>query len=156
MLYERWREIAREYRKEIALRDLTSNQEWTFSELAAATERRSKTPPPIVHPQGVSASFVLTVLEAWRFGQILCPLETGQTQPSFAQLPPAACVHLKLTSATTGASRMVAFTAAQLAADAANIVATMNLRRDWWNLGVISLAHSYGFSNLVLPLLLHG
>jgi acyl-CoA synthetase (AMP-forming)/AMP-acid ligase II len=41
-------------------------------------------------------------------------------------------------------------------ADAKNIVATMGLRADWPNLGVISLTHSYGFSNLVLPLLLHG
>jgi long-chain acyl-CoA synthetase len=32
----------------------------------------------------------------------------------------------------------------------------MGLRRAWPNLGVISLAHSYGFSSLVLPLLLHG
>ena len=32
----------------------------------------------------------------------------------------------------------------------------MGLRPDWPNLGVISPAHSYGFSNLVLPLLLHG
>jgi long-chain acyl-CoA synthetase len=50
----------------------------------------------------------------------------------------------------------VAFTAAQLAADVDNIVATMGLRRDWPNLVAISMAHSYGFSNLVLPLLLHG
>jgi acyl-coenzyme A synthetase/AMP-(fatty) acid ligase len=41
-------------------------------------------------------------------------------------------------------------------ADAENIAATMGLRPDWPNLGVISPAHSYGFSNLVLPLLLHG
>src|SRR5205823_14680500 len=41
-------------------------------------------------------------------------------------------------------------------ADAENIVETMGLRREWPNLGVISLAHSYGFSNLVTPLLLHG
>jgi len=58
--------------------------------------------------------------------------------------------------ATTGAARMAAFTAEQLAADAENIVATMGLRPDQPNLGVISMAHSYGFSNLVLPLLLHG
>ena len=32
----------------------------------------------------------------------------------------------------------------------------MGLRPDWPNLGVISMAYSYGFSNLVLPLLLHG
>jgi acyl-CoA synthetase (AMP-forming)/AMP-acid ligase II len=51
---------------------------------------------------------------------------------------------------------MVAFTGEQLVADAANIVQTMGLRPEWPNIGVISLAHSYGFSNLVLPLLLHG
>jgi len=51
---------------------------------------------------------------------------------------------------------MVAFTGEQLAADAENIMATMGLRPDWPNVGVISLAHSYGFSNLALPLLLHG
>lgn len=61
-----------------------------------------------------------------------------------------------MTSATAGTARLVAFTADQLAADADNIVATMGLRADWPNLGVISMAHSYGFSNLVLPLLLHG
>jgi len=32
----------------------------------------------------------------------------------------------------------------------------MGMRPDWPNLGVISMAYSYGFSNLVLPLLLHG
>jgi len=52
--------------------------------------------------------------------------------------------------------RAVAFTGEQLAADAANIVATMGLRPDWPNLGLISPAYSYGFSSLVLPLLLHG
>jgi acyl-coenzyme A synthetase/AMP-(fatty) acid ligase len=50
----------------------------------------------------------------------------------------------------------VAFTAEQLAADVDNIVATMGLRPDWPNLGVISPAYSYGFSSLILPLLLHG
>jgi acyl-coenzyme A synthetase/AMP-(fatty) acid ligase len=72
------------------------------------------------------------------------------------RVPPAPCCHLKTTSATTGQPRQIAFRAEQLAADAENIVATMGLRPDWPNLGVISLAHSYGFSNLVLPLLLHG
>jgi long-chain acyl-CoA synthetase len=71
-------------------------------------------------------------------------------------LPPAPVVHVKTTSATSGAARCVVFTASQLAADADNIVATMGLRPEWPNIGVISLAHSYGFSNLVLPLVLHG
>ncbi|MBI2924190.1 MAG: long-chain fatty acid--CoA ligase [Verrucomicrobia bacterium] len=63
---------------------------------------------------------------------------------------------MKTTSASTGPGRCILFSSEQLAADADQIVATMGLRLDWPNLAVISLAHSYGFSNLVLPLLLHG
>src|SRR5205085_7308072 len=92
----------------------------------------------------------------WRLGEVVCPLEPDQKRPETNESLPEEIVHFKTTSATTGAPRLVAFTAPQLMADAENIVATMGLRPDWPNLGVISLAHSYGFSNLVLPLLLHG
>jgi long-chain acyl-CoA synthetase len=156
MLYERWRQIMRANQNEIALRDLASQRQWTFGELAAATEKTISSGQKIAFPQGISAEFIFMVLRAWRGGQIVCPLETDQTAPHVAQGLPQGIVHLKTTSATTGAPRMVAFTAAQLLADAENIVATMGLRPDWPNLGVISMAHSYGFSNLVLPLLLHG
>ena len=155
MLYDRWREIARTHRSEVALRDLGSGRDWTFAQLDAETEVALGSDQLIAFPQGTSAEFVLAVLRAWRHGQVVCPLEIGQPTPAFAPLPKD-CVHLKTTSATTGAARAIAFTAEQLAADARNIVTTMGLRRAWPNLGVISLAHSYGFSNLILPLLLHG
>jgi len=155
MLYERWRQIVRENRNELALHDIAIGERWTFVQLDTASERGKLITGPIAFPQSISAEFVLTVLRAWRAGQFVCPLEEGQAPPSFAQLPKG-CIHLKTTSATSGPSRAIAFTGKQLAADAENIVATMSLRRDWPNLGVISLAHSYGFSNLVLPLLLHG
>jgi len=155
MLYERWRQIARAHGSEAALRDLSSGQSWTFAQLAAEADRASIPGSPIAFPQGVTAQFILEVLRAWRHGQVLCPLEAGQTPPALETLPPK-CVHLKTTSATSGAAKVIALTAEQLAADAGNITATMGLRADWPNLGVISLAHSYGFSNLVLPLLLHG
>jgi long-chain acyl-CoA synthetase len=83
-------------------------------------------------------------------------MESDQRTPDIKSGLPPEIVHLKMTSGTTATPRFVAFTAGQLMADAENIVATMGLRPDWPNLGVISLAHSYGFSNLVLPLLLHG
>jgi long-chain acyl-CoA synthetase len=96
------------------------------------------------------------VLRAWRDQRPVCPLEVDQSRPVLGTGLPDGIVHLKTTSATSGDPRLVAFTASQLIADAENIVGTMGLRPDWPNLGVISLAHSYGFSNLVLPLLLHG
>jgi long-chain acyl-CoA synthetase len=155
MLYERWRTIAEERRDDLALRDLACGRRWTFGQLFAAGEAQATAGREIVCPQGHSADFILSLLSAWRDGKVACPLEVGQAPPEVA-LPPEGCVHLKWTSATTAAARLVAFTADQLAADAAQIASAMGLRPDWPNLGVISLAHSYGFSNLVLPLLLHG
>lgn len=155
MLYERWLAVARRRAKDFALRDMASGQEWSFSGLAAAAESSETIEGPICFPRGQTAAFVLSVLRAWRAGRIVCPLEKEQPEPS-VPTPPANCVHLKTTSATEGRPRMVAFSAAQLTADADNIVHTMGLRPEWPNLGVISLAHSYGFSSLVTPLLLHG
>ncbi len=155
MLYEGWRRIARERGAEIAVRDHAPARSWTFAQLAAEAEQDVGPVPAITFPQGRSADFVVGVLRAWRQHAVICPLELGQAAPVLATTPPE-CVLLKTTSASTAGPRLVAVTAAQLAADAENIVATMGLRRDWPNLGVISLAHSYGFSNLVLPLVLHG
>ena len=142
-------------RSETALSEFPSGRRWTFAELADAVEKLPAAGEPFVFAQGHSAEFIFDVLRAWRDRAVLCPLEIGQPKPALPVPPKPAC-HLKLTSATTGPARAVVFTAEQLAADAENIVATMGLRPDWPNLGAISLAHSYGFSNLVLPLLLHG
>jgi len=155
MLYERWREVAAGRRDELALHDAGSNRRWTFGQLALEAEAAPLSSQSLAFPQGATAEFVFTVLRAWRAGNAVVPLEAGQKPPDFIALPPGT-VHVKTTSATTGAPRAILFTASQLMADAANIVDTMGLRADWPNLGVISLAHSYGFSNLVLPLLLHG
>jgi long-chain acyl-CoA synthetase len=156
MLYEHWRQTAQENGRELALRDLRSGQQWTFEQLAIEAERGQLTDHPFAHPSGIAAEFIVGVLRAWRSGQVVCPLESGQSLPVFNGRPPPRTVHLKMTSASTGGAQVIAFTAEQLAADARNIVTTMGLRPYWPNLGVISLAHSYGFSSLVLPLLLHG
>jgi acyl-coenzyme A synthetase/AMP-(fatty) acid ligase len=155
MLYERWQKVVTERRKEIALRDLASGRCWTFAQLNEEPEKSPLEKSAMIHPQGNSPEFIIAVLRAWRAGAVVCPLDAHH-QPLAVSPPPAPCCHLKTTPASTGVPRAVAFTAAQLAADADNIVATMGLRPDWPNLGVISLAYSYGFSSLVLPLLLHG
>ena len=155
MLYEHWQKVVKDKRKEIALRDLASGQSWTFSELDRESGKDLPDNPGIIFPQGNSPQFIIDVLRAWRAQVVVCPLETQQ-QPPVVPPPSPPCCHLKITPAGTGTQRTVAFTGEQLAADVENIVATMGLRPDWPNLGVISLAYSYGFSNLVLPLLLHG
>ena len=155
MLYERWRMVAEARGGETALWEADTGRTWSFRELERAAEAVVLPNEGMVYPRTGSAAFVIETLAAWRRGRTVCPLEAGQPQPCVPS-PPDGLVHLKLTSATTGTSRCVAFTGAQLAADADVIRSTMGLRPDWPNLGVISLAHSYGFSNLVLPLLLQG
>jgi long-chain acyl-CoA synthetase len=156
MLYDRWCQIANGNRNHLAIEEVVSDRRMTFGQLAAAAETSLPSGGDCAFPQGASVDFVLAVLHAWRSGQVVCPLEPGQAEPALDGGLPSGTVHLKTTSATTATSRFVAFTAEQLASDAVNIVQTMGLRPDWPNLAVISLAHSYGFSNLVLPLLLHG
>ncbi len=65
-------------------------------------------------------------------------------------------VLLKLTSGTTAAPRAIRFRSAQLLADAVQICDTMGITAADLNFAVIPVSHSYGFSNLLTPLLVRG
>ena len=69
--------------------------------------------------------------------------------PSVARL-------IKLTSGSTGMPKGIVTTEANLIADCTNICASMGITPDDVNLGAIPFSHSYGFSNLVTPLILQG
>ena len=152
MLYEQWREVVRAHGSDLAVWE--PHRRWTFAELAKAAET-FPADGPVLYPRGHSAEFILAVLAGWRDKRPVCPLESTQPAPALAGLP-SNVAQVKLTSATTGPAKAILFSAEQMQADLRNIVATMGLRSEWPNLAFISLAHSYGFSNLVLPLLLQG
>jgi long-chain acyl-CoA synthetase len=63
---------------------------------------------------------------------------------------------LKLTSGTTAAPRAIRFRSHQLLADCGQICETMGISGDDLNFGVIPISHSYGFSNLLTPLIARG
>lgn len=172
-LYKLWQTVARSHADAVAVGDTTTGRNWTFQDLADWAESL----PPAAAGEPLTASgrgldFLGNVLRAWRDGAILIPVEeaaadsfpagilnlkSGDHSPDSTDAGlPESIGHIKTTSGSTGSPRAVLMTAEQLAADARNIVITMGLRRDWPNVAAISLAHSYGFSNLVLPLLLHG
>jgi long-chain acyl-CoA synthetase len=65
-------------------------------------------------------------------------------------------VLLKLTSGTTAEPRAIRFRSGQLLADAVQICDTMGIVPADLNFAVIPISHSYGFSNLVTPLLVRG
>jgi acyl-CoA synthetase (AMP-forming)/AMP-acid ligase II len=63
---------------------------------------------------------------------------------------------LKLTSGTTAAPRLIQFRSEQLLADCDQICETMGISDADFNFGVIPVSHSYGFSNLLTPLIARG
>src|SRR5262249_45905426 len=62
----------------------------------------------------------------------------------------------KLTSGTTATPRLVRFRSEQLLADCNQICDTMGIQDADLNFGVIPISHSYGFSNLLTPLIVRG
>ncbi len=68
---------------------------------------------------------------------------------------PTLCL-LKLTSGSTGRPRALAFTGAQMLADARQVAQTMGIGPCDLNYALIPLGHSYGLGNLTIPLLAHG
>lgn len=63
---------------------------------------------------------------------------------------------VKLTSGSSGLPKGILTTEENLVSDCENICASMEIEPSDLNLGAIPFSHSYGFSNLVTPLLLRG
>src|SRR5438067_3881319 len=79
-------------------------------------------------------------------------LRTADTTASWDRQPSI----LKLTSGTTGAPRAILFGSQQLLADCNQICDTMGISDADLNFAVIPISHSYGFSNLLTPLIARG
>jgi long-chain acyl-CoA synthetase len=159
MLFEIWQQVLARHGDAVASRDALTGQSHSYQDLQRILDTLQALPPRTLHAVSVKdgvVHFVTQTLRAWRDDAVLCPVEREDVSvPNIAGLPPD-IVHLKLTSGSTGEPRCVMFRGDQLAADAQNIRATMKLDVACPNLAIISVAHSYGFSNLVLPLLLQG
>ncbi len=80
-------------------------------------------------------------------------LRTADTTADWGENVPSI---LKLTSGTTAAPRAIRFRSHQLLADCNQICDTMNISDEDLNFGVIPVSHSYGFSNLLTPLMARG
>lgn len=127
----------------------------TFADLAAAVSAAPKAEGPVIARSGGLAFFV-EILRAWRDGQAVIPIERDAPEPVLqCAMPPGTCL-VKYTPGATGVPRGIFLNAAQVEADGDRLCEAMGLVPDVPNLAVISLAHSYGFSNVVLPLILHG
>ncbi|HEY5742515.1 MAG TPA: class I adenylate-forming enzyme family protein [Terrimicrobiaceae bacterium] len=133
---------------------------------------------------GNRAEWPALLLATWRSGRILLPLdrdllherrqriealcgasvriESRGTELDLVPLSDSQALAdsridlFKFTSGTTCEPRAISFRAAQLLADCDNVCDSMGLREDDLNYGIVAFDHSYGFSNLITPLLCRG
>jgi acyl-coenzyme A synthetase/AMP-(fatty) acid ligase len=153
MLFSRWQETLSRFRQAPAL--FEGGRSLSFADLAERLATVPTATTPVI-ARGTVEDIAIAVLQAWRDDQALLPLETSAAIPELPADFPTGTGHLKLTPGIEGKPRAVFFTAGQIAADADRLVAAMGLRPGIPNLAAISVTHSYGFSNILLPLLLHG
>jgi len=110
-----------------------------------------------------SVDFVATFLAALKLDLVLLPIDrdaapaemAAARNVAVAPFPPGTRL-IKLTSGSAGQPKAIFTSEANLIADCENICATMGITPADINLGAIPFSHSYGFSNLVTPLILQG
>lgn len=114
-----------------------------------------------------SVDFVATFLAAVKLDLVVFLIDRDATGNEVAAIHrhfgigrpaavPADARLVKLTSGSTALPKGIVTTEANLIADCTNICATMGITPADVNLGAIPFSHSYGFSNLVMPLLVQG
>lgn len=153
MLYLRWLETARRFADSPALFD--GGGVMTFAELAAAAKNAPRADEAVIARTG-GRGFFVEILRAWRDGRAVIPVEHDAPAPVLRRPPDKGTRLVKYTPGASGIPRGIFLNAAQVIADADRLVAAMRLTPDTPNLAVVSLSHSYGFCNVVLPMLLHG
>lgn len=153
MLYLRWLETSRHHAAKTAVFD--GEVSVSFAELAERVELAPRTPGKIVARTG-GVEFFVDFLRAWRDGNAVIPVERDAPEPVLKRDAPEGTLLVKYTPGASGVPRAIFFNGDQLIADGDRLFEAMGMSPEVPNLGVISLAHSYGFSNVVLPLVLHG
>jgi long-chain acyl-CoA synthetase len=185
VILQRWSNVLSDRARDAAVLNRRGEKLRTFSDIESEasqwTGRLAELPAQsVVAVQiGNSASWPAIFLALLRTDHVTLPLGADATRPlhlanalvdselkleAFDPKPseecrrtlPSSTTLLKLTSGTTGAPRTIRFTSEQLAADCDQICATMGITAADVNFGAIPIAHSYGFSNLLTPLLLTG
>ncbi|MCU0797327.1 MAG: AMP-binding protein [Akkermansiaceae bacterium] len=161
MLLPRWQQTLDRHGDAIAIHD--GGRAIRFAEIDAALARLPRATAPVI-ATGSALEIIVSTLQAWRDDQPLVPVERPDAAlpdlspflPGSALKPDFPVAHIKLTPGNDGRPRGVWFTASQILADADRLTSAMGLSPAMPNLATLSLTHSYGYSSIVLPLLLHG
>lgn len=162
-----WSQRVDELGDRMAVRDLGAGREWSFKELDELSQSLDGCANILgdsqwVVPSGSAVDFIVAFLSALKLGRPLALTDHPERDCSdavFSEMDeglPDSTFLLKRSSGTSGEPRWIAFTESQLIADVVQIKTAMGLCPEWPNYAILSLSHSYGFSNLILPLVVFG
>src|SRR5688572_11988540 len=102
MLYSRWQDTLGKNRDRTAVID--GSERWTFAGLADRLASLPQARQPVL-ARGSVAEIIVSVLQGWRDGQAVLPLEKDAPEPELPAVFPDATAHLKLTPGIAGKPR---------------------------------------------------
>jgi long-chain acyl-CoA synthetase len=155
MLYQLWKHTLAQHASAIAIHEWGKEREWTFQQMDDLLQQRGGITSPAVARSG-DIEFFLQILHAWKCQQPVVLVERELKQFTIPSAIPTDCALIKFVPDRENQVRAIFFTAEQIIADATRIVEAMKMAPNSPNLAAISMAHSYGFSSVVLPMILFG
>jgi len=156
MLFEKWLEVVTRSGDRVAIWDVGSGEKVTFGELNEEAEGYVQT-GELWRADGNSREFFVTLIAAWKRGTPVVLMEDHRHEVRSIEggVPEGTCL-VKQACGASGLERSLYFGEAEVWAEARRNVDGLGLVNERPGLSAISLAHSYGFGCLVLPLLLGG
>jgi acyl-CoA synthetase (AMP-forming)/AMP-acid ligase II len=156
MLLNRWENVNTRRGGEVAFRHSERPAGVSFREIdqmAGEVDVSGEVVPAI----GESLDFFPSLIAAWRAGKpaLLVENQTSRIRPIRCGIP-AGTVLIKQTCGASGIERSLFFGESQVMAEGQRNIQGLGLHEGRRGLAAISLAHSYGFGCLALPLLLAG
>ncbi len=128
----------------------TNGPQWLVLLLALVKARAVVAPLDPGEPPARQHATALSLRASYRWtGQVLETLPRGRSFSDRRRI-------IKLTSGSAGKPRALAFTDAQMLADGRNVCSGMRISSSDFNYALIPFGHSYGWGNLVIPLLAQG
>lgn len=156
MLLERWNEIVASRGEEIALWHPEMAGGLSFSEIDRMASEVDVC-GEIVVAVGSLLGFFPSLIAAWRSGKPALLVENARSKvrPVIGEIPVGTLV-IKQTCGASGIERSLFFGEERIFAEGKRNINGLGLHSGRRGMAAISLAHSYGFGCLALPLLLEG
>jgi len=156
MLFGKWLEVLACHGERVALWRVDDDEQLTFAQLDARANDCIQD-GEIWRADGDSRDFLPTLIAAWKYEKPVILMEAGHhnVRPVRGAIPEGTMV-IKQTCGASGVERSLFFTGPQVFAEGMRNLEGLGLDVDRAGVAAISLAHSYGFGCLALPLLLGG